>query len=288
MAIFQRCQPWLGTYVQITVHADHPALAHRGMDAAFKRIERLQKLLSFHDSDSEISRLNADAFDRPIRVSPETWNVLRSATRLSKISDGVFDVTVAPILQKWGYLPRTKTRLSMKDKPDYRDIEFRRHRFVSFRKRLRIDLGGIAKGFAVDQAVGVLRRNNIIAGVVNAGGDVRVFGEKKWSIALRHPQFPSRTLSFLRIKDGAVATSGTYFSRKKYKGQWISPIVRSKNEQPFRKNKNITVIANTCMAADGLTKIVALAPKNAEGILNQFSSKAFVTSANGSIRGLNQ
>jgi thiamine biosynthesis lipoprotein len=283
----QRCQPWLGTFVHIRVQSDDAAAAQIACDAAFERIAAIHKRMSFHDSQSDVSRLNKDASDRPVRVSPDTWRVLKKALHFSRLSGGVFDVSIAPALQESGHLPRGDQKRLVPSSANHLDIVLLEEGFVSFRKPLRIDLGGIAKGFAVDQAVETLRRRNMASGVVNAGGDIRVFGQTEWPVSLRHPSAPSTAAPFLMLRDGAVATSGAYFSRKKKNGAWASAIVDPGGGRSYLKKGSVTVVSATCMTADALTKIVALAPPAAAPLLERFRSNAFVAGADGTVRGMN-
>ena len=120
--------------------------------------------------------MNRDACYKRVRVHPWTWRVLKSAQEFSRNTDGIFDITMAGQLVKWNYLPRYGARFG---RGSWRDIIFEATGHVRFRRPLLIDFGGIAKGFAVDRAVEILKRNGVMAGIVNAGGDLRVFGSAR-------------------------------------------------------------------------------------------------------------
>ncbi|MFM2081579.1 MAG: hypothetical protein RL380_270, partial [Verrucomicrobiota bacterium] len=137
----RRCRPLLGTFVEITARGSVEAV-----NAAFAAVERVQNLLSAHDSASELSLLNREAATRVVTVSRETFAVLRCADRLAQESHGAFDYTVAPTLAAWGLLP---IHLSRKNPGNWRDVLLLPHRQVRFLRPLALDLGGIAKGFAV-------------------------------------------------------------------------------------------------------------------------------------------
>ncbi len=179
----RRARPLLGTIVEIQA-SGNDAVSARAISAGFAAIEKVHRLMSFHEPQSDVSRLNFGANRCVIKVHPWTWKVLKTAQRLSSASDGVFDITVAPTLAAWGFLPQS----GQKD-PDatWRDIFLEENCGVRFARNLSIDLGGIAKGFAVDRAVEAMRRNGVRRGFVNAGGDVRVFGRNKHIVQLRHP-----------------------------------------------------------------------------------------------------
>ncbi len=159
------------------------------MHAGFAAIIEVQRLMSFHDASSDVSRLNREAFRKPVRVHKWTWQVLTRAQEFSVRSGGEFDITIAPLLSKWGYLPGG---YSSGAAATFRDIILGPDCTIRFARPLSIDLGGIAKGFAVDCAVSSLLAAGIKSGIVNAGGDLRVFGAEPHQVYLRDPAKPER------------------------------------------------------------------------------------------------
>src|SRR6476620_9615098 len=179
----------LGTFVEITARGDNEAELHGAIDLAFDAIARVDRQMSFHEPASDISRINREACRRKVKVDSWTWRVLRAAQKLSDESDGLFDITVARKLMQWNYLPRRYRNVS---EGNWHDIILEKNYMVRFRRRVIVDLGGIAKGFAVDRAVEALIRAGVPSGVVNAGGDLRVFGLKSELVHLRRPNEPMR------------------------------------------------------------------------------------------------
>jgi FAD:protein FMN transferase len=170
--------------LQIAARGLDPASVEASVAAAIVAVEQVQKRMSFHDPASELSELNRQASRRPVEVHPWIYAVLRRAKMISAASDGLFDVTVAPALMKAGVLPR------LFDMPaatggDWRDLELLPDNRVCFAKPLLLDLGGIAKGYAVDLAFHALRRGGCTQGSVNAGGDLRVCAAQPQLIHLR-------------------------------------------------------------------------------------------------------
>ena len=272
-----RCQPWLGTYVRIRARALDALTAQQACTTAFKRIADIHTKMSFHDPQSDVARLNREAHRHPTPVSMDTWRVLERALHLSNVSDGIFDITVAPVLQKWGYLPLIGQAHPGSFEGDYRNIDLLADRFVSFRKRLRIDLGGIAKGFAVDEAVKVLMENGVTEGSVNAGGDLRIFGGREEPIYIKHPRCPGgRLIPVAKIKDGAFATSADYYKARLEERQRVNPIVNPKTQTPGPPYQSVSVSAPSCMTADALTKIVSLMGEKSESILGRFKARAII------------
>jgi thiamine biosynthesis lipoprotein len=245
------------------------------VDAAFAAVERVHALMSFHEADSDVSRLNRMAAERPVRVDAWTWTVLREAVRLSRLSRGAFDITVGGALVAQGFLPRAAGPA-----PDasasWRDLELWPGRRVRFRRPLRIDLGGIAKGFAVDQAVIAMREAGATAGVVNAGGDLRVFGAKAEEVRVRHPSAPQAALPLGRIRQGALATSAPYFSNRRWRGRVVSPLRNPRTGVSCTQAVSVSVRASTCMRADALTKLVLADPARALPVLTACKARAWI------------
>jgi thiamine biosynthesis lipoprotein len=146
---------------------------------------------------------------------------------------------------------------------------------------LIVDLGGIAKGFAVDRAVDALKENGIEGGIVNAGGDLRTFGLASQLIHLRHPTDPTRVAGAVRLRERAMATSGIYFARRKYRGKYVGPLLDGRTGQSARELISVSVGAAECMVADALTKIVFALREKAAGLLTQYLADALLLERDG-------
>ncbi|MEO8350490.1 MAG: FAD:protein FMN transferase [Chthoniobacteraceae bacterium] len=274
----RRARPLLGTFVEIVVPEPDrdPAAA---IDAAFAAIEEVRRRMSFHDRASTLSRLNREAARRAVRVDAWTFEVLRAAREMHLLSGGVFDVTIARRLQSLGFLPGD---VAPKSGGSFGDVELTTGGRVRFHHPgIQIDLGGIAKGFAVDQAVDALREVGISSALVNAGGDLRAFGEAAFPISIRHPNDPSATLTTFAIRDSAVATSAHYFADRLAPGTTASPIVHPRLRRQPTLPRSVTVRAPNAMHADALTKIVMLAVVDALPVLAHFSADALFVSTTG-------
>jgi len=254
----RRARPLLGTVVDIGLSAVGSERAlHAAIDAAFAVIERVQALLSYQDPDSELSRLNREAVHGARQVDAHTYRVLETALRLARSSDGAFDPCVAPRLEAWGYLPRRAG--SVDAAASWRDVELAADGKVRFLRPLRLDLGGIAKGYAVDLAVQSLQTLDGADIIVNAGGDLRVAGPTPQTIHLRHPCMPAAAAHPVTLRNAALATSGAYFSRRCTQGRTVSALVNPRSAEPYVGNRGITVRAADCMTADALTKVTLFA-----------------------------
>ncbi len=274
----RRARPLLGTLVEIRASAGGPqALVQAAIDAAFAAVERVQRLMSFHDADSEVSALNRDALRQPLRVDAQTWAVLAAAQRLSRLSEGAFDIAVGARLQDWGYLPPTPGPVQAACVGNWSDIELLDDARVRFHRPLRIDLGGIAKGYAVDCAIDTLRQAGIEAALVNAGGDLRALGQQPQPVQLRHPQHPALAAHALSLCNEALATSANYYSRRASGAAEISPLLDPRSRQPWLGSTSVSVRAADCMSADALTKLVLFAaPELAQRVLTAYDAQAYV------------
>jgi thiamine biosynthesis lipoprotein len=268
----------LGTFVEIQAFGTNTAELEHAVETAFLAIAQVQRLMSFHDPESDVSRMNRDACYKRVRVHPWTWGVLKSAQEFSSNTDGIFDVTIAEQLVKWSYLPRCHARFG---RGSWCDIILETAGQVRFRRSLLIDFGGIAKGFAVDRAVEILKRKRVMAGIVNAGGDLRVFGSASQLVHLRHPKQPHRAAGAVRLRERAIATSGIYFARTKKRDRSLSPILDARTGRAACDFISVTVGAANCMTADALTKVVFGLRERAAPLLARYSADALLLEQDG-------
>ena len=275
----RRCRPLLGTFVEITARGSDKRLLVRGIEAGFGAIARVNRLMSFHDPLSDVSRMNREAFPKGVSVHPWTWQVIRAAKRFAEESHGAFDITVAPLLTRWNYLPDRCYRFSPTSTS--RDIFLRHDDEVLFCRNLIVDLGGIAKGFAVDRAVEALKDNGVGAGIVNAGGDLRTFGPDSQFIHLRHPAEQTCIAGAVRLRERAMATSGIYFERRKHRAQYVSPLLDGRSRRTARELISVSVAAAECMVADALTKVVFAIREEAAGLLARYRADALLLERDG-------
>jgi thiamine biosynthesis lipoprotein len=269
--VIERAQPWLGTLVSIRVESLSALRAHRAIDAAFAEVARVHRLMSFHQEDSDLSRLNRRAVHEPVAVHPDTFEVLRWALRFSSCSNGCFDVSVAAELVDWQFLPRPSSG-TCDPRGTWRDIELRSDGRVVFHRRLWIDLGGIAKGYAVDLASESLRAWGAQRSIVNAGGDIRVNGQQAERIALDTGSVAS-ALSVLELSDGSVASSSGHRSRG-WRRRLCGPHVHGVRRTPAPTERFVCVVARRCVVADALTKLVMAEGPQSRDVLLQFGAEA--------------
>jgi thiamine biosynthesis lipoprotein len=261
----RRARPLLGTLVEIRVDGIDEARAQAAIDAAFGDIADVHRLMSFHEPSSDVSRINREASRVPVAVDPRTQEVLALALRFAGESEGCFDPTVAAELVAWGVLPKPDASAPASD-AGWRDIEVLDDGRVRTAKPLWIDLGGIAKGYAVDRAIERLIALGIESALVNAGGDLRRIGRGTEPVQIRDPSAPQRAVRTLLLGEGSVASSGGYFARAH---------VDAMTRKPMRE-RSVSVVADRCAVADALTKIVMSDPDAAARLLDAWNAEALV------------
>jgi len=274
----RRARPLLGTFVEITAQGSDETKLHRAIDEAFAAVCQVHRLMSFHDPESDVSHMNRDAFPRSVIVHPWTWQVLKAAREYSCESDGAFDITVASLLTRWNYLPCFGYRFNTTS--TWRDIFLRKNCRVFFRRRVIVDLGGIAKGFAVNRAVEALIVAGVRSGIVNAGGDLRVFGHEPRVVHVRHPREPARIGRTILLREISLATSALYYARRDRDQK--SPLVDGRTHRPALDGVSVSVCAADCMTADALTKVVFAMRDGARPILDRHQAGSFLLSGDSS------
>jgi len=255
----------MGTSVTITaIHSDVGEVKE-AVNLAFNEMRRIEDLMSVYKESSEVSQLNRNGFIE--NASAETIYVIKKGIYYSELSEGTFSICILPLLDLWeerlkaGRFPTETEIKEALELADCRNIVID-GRDVRFRKSgVHITLGGIAKGYAVDRAIEVLRQKGIRHALVNAGGDIRVIGEKAedvpWRIAVRDPMNKRHFVTVVELRDQAVATSGSY-ERHIGKAMRVSHIINSKTGQPAQELMSTTIIAKNTIDADALSTVVFL------------------------------
>ena len=270
----QRAKPLLGTLVDIKIRGLRPSVAHAAIDRGFAAVTKIHQLMSFHEHTSDVSHINQNACREPVRVHSHTYEVLRRALKLASKTNGVFDPTIAPQLVSWGLLPRP----DVKDAPDPRsswtDIELQDDCFVKFHQPLWVDLGGIAKGYAVDCALDALELDADVAVCVNAGGDLRVRGREAETVQLR-VEPAGQDVPILQIKNGSVASSSGHGLGAKTDGGVTGPHLDGTRRCAVGLHSFATVLAEDCITADALTKVVLAIGQQSDEVLCSEGAAAY-------------
>ncbi len=273
-----RARPLLGTLVEIGARGASAQAVDAAIDQAFAAVQTVHDRMSYHDPASDVSRLNR-AGAGCIVVHPHTWAVLALAREVAEASGGRFDVSIAPELVSHAYLPRHAGFAQPAPEANWLHIELLPGDRVRLVRPLHLDLGGIAKGYAVDCAIRALRDAGMAAGRVNAGGDLRLFGAAEEAIHIRHPHAATRLLPLCRLSDGAVATSATYYAGRLMDGRAVSPLIDAATRRPCAGGRSVSVLAGRCAVADALTKVVYADAGAALSALRYFGAHAVVLDA---------
>ena len=243
----ERAKPLLGTIVSIRAEFEDGDRGEAAVRAAFAEIAELHQLMSFHSPESDLSRIARGAAAGPVRVDPRTAEVLAFALALSEESAGVFDpVAAARAAVDGGALPRLEAAPKADPAARWSDVELDGET-VSLRRQAWIDLGGVAKGYAVDRAVAQLSAGGARQAIVSAGGDLRASGPEPEAVQLRAPG-PDEAL--IELQDAALASSGWAM------GGVDTIHLDAACRRMVQAQCFAAVIAEDCMTADALTKVV--------------------------------
>ena len=271
MNTLRRCKPLLGTYVETFLQGDvNDDVLIQQSNIAFSAIQDVHDCMSFHDPCSELSQVNQHALDREVELSDSMFFLLSQIHSLHELSDGLFDPTIANELIHRGDLP-SPTGYNYQDNTiGWQAVEINTNA-VRFHQPLLIDLGGIAKGYAVDKAIENIDESIEI--IINAGGDIRMSHWQNEDVSIAYSELGETKLWELSMRASAVASSASYYNNDN--SVIIDPIKKSVVEH----RDTVSVFANTCLHADALTKIVWL-NNNPEMVLKKLSACAVFINAN--------
>jgi FAD:protein FMN transferase len=275
----RRSRPLLGTFVEVAATHASTRRAHRAVDAAFDEVALVHRRMSFHDPDSDVSRVNREALDHAVAVHPATFEVLRWARTIAEGSDGCFDVTVASELVRRGMLPRPRSPHEPCRDGSWRDVELLGDHRVRFHRPVWIDLGGIAKGYAVDRAIERLGALGATQACVNAGGDLRVMGSAIERVRLRPAAASDRPAAVVELVNGSLASSGGGIGERHDLERFAGFHVHGAARRPMGSRTFACVMAEQCVIADALTKVVLGTRSRGAAILRQFGATAHVYTA---------
>lgn len=284
----------MGTRVSVEVWAPDRASGNRAIDAVFADMHRIDKLMSTYKETSEISKVNREAATHPVKISAELFSLLETAQQYSALSDGVFDITYASVGYLYDYRnhrrPDGKAIAEALPTVDYRQLQLDRANLtIAFGKPgMRIDLGGIAKGYSVDRGIDILKKMGFGHAMVNAGGDTRVVGDrfgKPWMIGIRHPDRKDEVVLRIPLADAAFSTSGDYERFFDEGGVRYHHIIDPKTGYSPHAVRSATLIAPTATRTDGLSKTVfILGPQKGIEFINRLPDvDAVVVAADGKV-----
>jgi FAD:protein FMN transferase len=268
---FRDVRPAMGSAFEIVLYAPDAETAERAFDAAYRRIQELNLIFSDYDPESEARRLCRLApMDQPVPISSEMTHVLQYALAISKKTDGAFDVTIGPLSRLWrrarrtGELPTDERLEAARAAMGYQhvklDVENRQVRLTA--NNMRLDFGAIAKGYASDQALAVLKSMGVGRALVNGGGDLTLGDPPPdadgWRVAIAPLEAAARPTYVLFLSNCSVATSGDAWQFVEIDGVRYSHIVDAGTGLGIERRGSVTVVASDGMVADALASAVSL------------------------------
>lgn len=301
---YKETQALFGTYVTIHCFYDNKKDILGAIEESWKRLKEIQTSMNALSVGGYVARINKSGHTG-IQVSDNLYRLLKRAIKLSNLTHGAFDITVFPLVELWKeaeqsqQLPDDAALTKAKNKVDYRHIKLKKDNVVFLKKiGMKIDLGAIAKGYAVDEVAKILTKNKIKNFLIDAGGDIycsgKYKGQKKWEIGIQDPKNKTKIVDVLKIKNAAVTTSGNYERFYNLNGKKYSHIINPITGYPQSTVISSTVIAPTAEEADALSTalsvmggkkgiklinslphIEAMIVENKKGQLKEYRSKGY-------------
>jgi thiamine biosynthesis lipoprotein len=270
-SLYKRGLKLMGNRFEISVVAEDEGWANEMIDAAVAEIQRIEKLLTTFGDDSETNLVNANAGIQPVPVSRETIELIQRSIRISKLTQGAFDITYGSIDKKlWNFdktmtaLPDAATARQMVRLINYRNVLIDEEAGTVFLKKpgMRIGFGGIGKGYAAEKAKQLLQQLGVENGIVNASGDLTAWGVqpdgKPWTIGIAHPDVADLPFSYLNISNMAIATSGNYEKFILIGGKKYSHTINPRTGLPVTGIKSVTIICPNAEMADAMATPVTI------------------------------
>lgn len=257
--------PVMGTIAEIQFYGDEKT-AQKAADIVKKKFDEIEKTFSIFDPSSEVSRLNSNAFDAPFQCSEQLWKLLDRARFFHELSDGSFDISCAPLMELWGFY-RKQGQLPKKDEVeaslqrvglDKIIFDDKNHTVKFAVPGMRLDFGGIAKGYAVDLAADAAKATGIKAGIINLGGNLKCLEEpppkkKTYTIGIRDPFNKNAVCGTVELLGKSCSTSGNYEKYVNIEGKRFTHIMNPSNGMPVENSIAVTVITESACDADALS-----------------------------------
>jgi len=262
---YQDKQAIMGTLVQVELWSESPVQAQQAISAVMSEMHRIDALMSPFKKDSELSYINTTAIKQPARASHEMLELIRRSIEISVLSKGVFDISFASIGNLYDYRrqinPDAGTIQQRLGAINYKNIILDHHASTIYfkRKDMSIDLGGIAKGHAVDNAIRILEKLGIKMAMVSAGGDSRIISDRlgrPWMVGIKHPRISDKSSVVLPISSTAVSTSGDYERFFIKNGTRFHHIISPKNGKSAQNSQSATIIGPESTTCDALSTTI--------------------------------
>lgn len=269
----------MGTEIRVKLWAESKRQADSAMTSVIDEMHRIDHLMSSYDRTSELSRVNQNATNKEVETDPELFSLISKALEFSGLTHGAFDITYASIGYLYDYRQgKRPDKQSIKERIaaiNYHHVMLNtNNNGVKFaHKNVRIDLGGIAKGYAVDKAIGLLKDQGIEHAMVTAGGDTRVLGDHRgrpWSIAIQDPRNSNKTVARIPLQAEAISTSGDYERFFDEEGIRYHHIINPQTGDSVRKVRSVSIIGPQSVTTDALsTSVFVMGVESGMNLINK-------------------
>lgn len=269
--LFKRGMKLMGNHFELSVIATDEAWADKCIDAGVAEIQRIEKLLTTYSDDSETNQVNRQAGIAPVRVSQETFDIIDRSLRISRLTQGAFDISYGSVDKRlWNFdpsmesLPDPATARQMVRLINYRNIILNKDDMTVFLKEagMKIGFGGIGKGYAAERSKTVMQQRGAVSGIVNASGDLTVWGQqpdgKPWTIGIVNPNAVGQVFSYLEVVNMAIATSGNYEKYVMIGGKRYSHTINPRTGLPVTGIKSVTILCPNAELADAMATPVMI------------------------------
>ena len=295
--VVKRGQMHMGTLVFLTAVASEKQLAHDAIDQGFAEIHRLEQILSTWIPCSELSRINAAAGQQAVKAGPETMDLLEHSLEMARLTEGGFNIAIGPAVEAWnvsreGRIPSKDELDATRPLMDLSAIQIDKAAGTVYlaQSGMRVDIGGIGKGYAADYAARVMQEAGALAGVVAISGDIKTFGRmpdgQRFTFGIQHPRKENGiTMGQLELEDEAVSTAGDYQRYFEKDGIRYHHILDPQTLQPARLSQSVTIVAKTGVLADGLdTGIFVMGPEKGMALIERLPGvEGVIIGANGTV-----
>lgn len=290
MRRYEESRVSMGCVYTIVSYGDDLARLQEAAAAALDEVDRIDRLMSHYKKDSELSRVNREAAKAPVKVDPELFDFIAECLRYSRESEGAFDVTVGPLMKAWGFfrgegrMPGEAELARARDSVGYQHVILNQKDGAIFfdKEGVEIDLGGIAKGYAVDRAMAVLKQRGVTSALVSAGGSTTYAlgappGKPAWEIEVQDPVERHKIAARLRLKDQALSVSGSYEKFFELNGKRYSHIMDPRTGLPVQGVLSVVVITGDGLSGDALDNVFyVFGAERARASMKKFSASQVI------------
>lgn len=262
----KRTQILMGTVVEIQVRDKDNEKAKSAISKAFKEIKRIDDLFSSKNEIGPVWKLNHEDISSKV-IHEELFHLISFSDSICKISEGAFDVSLGNLIELWGFssdkqkVPNKEILNKSLENSGWKNIRFDKSNRIKIAKHVKFDFGAVAKGYAVDKAIELIKQNGITAALVNAGGEVKGFGHG-WVVGIQHPRNTNEILGKIKLNGTSVATSGDYEQYFEQNGKRYHHILNPKSGMPANECQSVTIICKENRTADALATAVFVLGKD--------------------------